>query len=547
MSLFIPEDRNYINWVFKPNIDIKNFDPIKNKMLVNDIITTEGINYKSDYRKMQCIPGILVLDHNSYGRENNRILYKCIPNDNKLPIFLIPYTDKNITFSKKKINKYILFKFDNWESKHPKGIITNTLGNVDNLDIFCDYQLYCKNIHYSIQKLNKISKFLINKFHDYENIYNKINSKYNIENRETIEVITIDPIETTDYDDAFSVKNLDNNKKIVSIYISNVPIILDILDLWNNLSKRVSSIYLPNKKISMLPNILSDNICSLIENNKRFVLALDIHIKNNYIDKINFNVCSIIVKKNYEYEDDKLLNNVVYKNLLKVSQDLNNERKYKEEIVDSHDVVEFYMIFMNHEIGKLLENNNIGIFRNVTCKKNNDKNISNEINNVLDNVKGSYELYNKGHQLIGNGVNAYAQITSPIRRLVDIINMILFLTSLKLIQFNNNAYKFLDVWKENLILINENIKKIKKVQNDCSLLSRCIYEKNNNCFNKYIGYSIDITIKSDKYKNTIYIPYLKLISYTLTDNKEILYSQNNYTLHMFINENTLKRKIRLQN
>ena len=47
----------------------------------------------------------------------------------------------------------------------------------------------------------------------------------------------------------------------------------------------------------MLPNILSDNICSLIENNKRFVLALDIHIKNNYIDKINFNVCSIIVKK----------------------------------------------------------------------------------------------------------------------------------------------------------------------------------------------------------------------------------------------------------
>ena len=85
------------------------------------------------------------------------------------------------------------------------------------------------------------------------------------------------------------------------------------------------------------------------------------------------------------------------------------------------------------------------------------------------------------------------------------------------------------------------------MQNDCSLLSRCIYEKNNNCFNKYIGYIIDITIKGDKYKNTIYIPYLKLISYTLTDNKEILYSQNNYTLHMFINENTLKRKIRLQN
>ena len=90
--------------------------------------------------------------------------------------------------------------------------------------------------------------------------------------------------------------------------------ILSALELWDNLSQRVSTIYLPNKKLPMLPNILSDNICSLVENEKRFVLALDIHINDeNTLTKINYKVCSIIVNKNYAYEDRKMLNKNTYK------------------------------------------------------------------------------------------------------------------------------------------------------------------------------------------------------------------------------------------
>ena len=113
MSLFIPDDRNYLKWTLDPNIELVDFDPIQKKMLVNDEITVDCVNYKSKYRTMESIPGILVFSGNTYGRKNKRILYKCIPNDNKLPVFLVPYTEKNADFNKTKLNKYVLFMFDN--------------------------------------------------------------------------------------------------------------------------------------------------------------------------------------------------------------------------------------------------------------------------------------------------------------------------------------------------------------------------------------------------------------------------------------------------
>ncbi len=552
MSLFIPEDRNYLKWKFEPNIELVNFDPIQKKILVNDEVTLDKINYNSNYRTMQSIPGVLVCNGNTYGRKNKRILYKCIPNDKKLPIFLVPYTQKEEKFNKTKLNKYVLFKFDNWDEKHPYGTITNTLGDVNDINIFYDYQLYCKNIHYSIQKLNKIVKTKLNKLKNNEVIYNLLYDNYNIENRENLDVFTIDPNETTDYDDAFGFRKINEHESIVSIYISNVPLILSALELWDNLSQRVSTIYLPNKKIPMLPNILSDNICSLVENEKRFVLALDIHVNNkNVLTEIKYNVCSIIVNKNYSYEDRKMLNKTSYKNLLIISQKLNLERNYKLEIIDSHDVVEFYMILMNHETGIILKNNKKGIFRNVILNNSiTNECLNNELRyilNIMSNVKGSYELYDKqqGHQLIGGGLNAYSQITSPIRRIVDIINMYYLQLCLNLITFDDIAFKFIKKWIDKISIINNDMKKIRKIQNDCNLINNCIFENSVN-LNTYEGYIIEIINKNNIYKNKVYIPSLKLISIVETSDKKILYEESKFTLHMFTNEDTLKRKIRLQ-
>jgi len=61
-------------------------------------------------------------------------------------------------------------------------------------------------------------------------------------------IFTIDSPKSINYDDAISIHN-----NIISIYISNVPIILDHYDLWDSFSNRISTIYLPDKNVLCYP------------------------------------------------------------------------------------------------------------------------------------------------------------------------------------------------------------------------------------------------------------------------------------------------------
>ena len=51
-------------------------------------------------------------------------------------------------------------------------------------------------------------------------------------------IFSIDSESTQDYDDAIGIKVIDENTKIMSIYISNVIVWMDILDLWSSFSQR---------------------------------------------------------------------------------------------------------------------------------------------------------------------------------------------------------------------------------------------------------------------------------------------------------------------
>ena len=74
------------------------FHPLKEKLFNHDIFTLEGTYCKlqhSTVKSATYIPGVLVLKNDRrFGKYKNRFLYKCIPDDKRLPIFLIPYTVK---------------------------------------------------------------------------------------------------------------------------------------------------------------------------------------------------------------------------------------------------------------------------------------------------------------------------------------------------------------------------------------------------------------------------------------------------------------------
>ena len=525
MSKFIPQDRNYLEWRIEPPLDkLKNFDPVQAKALVGDEIDADELGYmlvnSSPYRTIQSIPGILVYSGRTYGRDKDKMIYKCIPNDRQLPMFIISYKEKGTTFNKIKMNKFVLFKFLDWDGKHPRGCITNTLGDVTDTSVFYSYQLFCKKIHNPIQKFTKTVSRAIR----------KPNKKYDdlFENREDMYVITIDPEGTADFDDALGITELSNGSTVVSVYIANVVYWMDALDLWEHFTERITTIYLPNGKHPMLPNILGDGLCSLNVRNKRYALAMDITInKDSQLESVEFNLCSINVKVNYEYEEPVLLLDDVYQRLLSLSKSLNKGAKYIDKIEDSHDVVAFYMLVMNHKSAQVLNRENKGIFRSVS---------------------GTYtnSTHQQGHALVGGGLDCYLQITSPIRRMVDLINMVELQSIISNYRPSAKTQEFINKWMGKIPFINEKMKAVQKVQNDCALLDRCIKMRKELDEVIVEGFVIDKERDKEKNKYTIHVPKLKLTNWIYVDNRLEMYKKYKFSLHSFIDEATLKSKVRLQ-
>jgi exoribonuclease R len=573
-------ERSYISWeVYETNkfnkVDM-NIDPLENKLFTNDVFKIDE-NKKitilhSSVRSGPAIPGVLILDGNkTYGREKRiiegktytsktsnlrgRLLYKCVPDDIRIPAFLVPYEIKNMGFSKVFKNLYVTINFEDWEDKHPRAKLDNVIGPVDILDNFYEYQLYCKSLNASIQKFQKdTSKSIENKSHD--GIIELIKLKFpNIEDRTNQNywhVITIDPLNSQDYDDGFSIVELEDDVKQLSVYISNVTIWMDVLNLWNSFSRRISTIYLPDKKRPMLPTILSDCLCSLQENVRRVVFVMDVFIKDNKI--INIKFCNAIIKvsNNYVYEDIKLLSDPKYHNILECAEGLSKNYKYINNVRNSHEVVCYLMILMNYHCATELIKHKTGIFRSTIIKRDFivPDSLPEEVGKFIkiwNSASGQYingaEIIDTRHDLLD--VDAYIHITSPIRRLVDLLNMIKFQITSNMVQLSDVAIKFYDKWLNEIEYINATMRSIRKVQCDCSLLDLChnspeVMEKD------YDGYLFDKIYRNDGlYQYIVFLPELKLSSrLTLRENMEN-FTNKKFKLYLFNDEEKFKRKIRL--
>lgn len=572
-------DRNYESWetfdtnnLNKINLDI---NPIYSKLLSNDVFTVnedKTINIiHSSIRSGPSIPAVLILAGNkTYGRQtkdtqkkgnrnrntNGKLLYKCIPDDMRLPSFLVPYEIKNMGFSKVLTNLYVTINYDNWEEKHPRAKLDNVIGPVDILDNFYEYQLYCKSLNASIQKFQKDATNAVSKM-SHDGIIDIVKQKYpNIQdrtNQKIWHIITIDPPNSLDYDDGFSIVHHDNGIQQLSIYISNVTILMDVLNLWDSFSRRISTIYLPDKRRPMLPTVLSDCLCSLQEKVTRIAFVMDIFIKNDEIIEIKHDNCFIKVAKNYCYEDPKLLTDSKYHDILYATQKLSIKHKYINNVRNSHEVVCYLMILMNYHSAKELIKYKTGIFRSTIIKKEVDvpEYVPCEVSKFIkiwNSASGQYingsEIVDTRHQILD--LDAYIHITSPIRRLVDLLNMIRFQEVTGIIHLSDNVNKFYNKWLNDIDYINVTMRSIRKVQCDCSLLDLC--NNNSTIMDKeYDGYLFDKINRNDGlYQYVVFLPELKLSTrITLRENIQA-YECKKFKLYLFNNEENFKRKIRLQ-
>ena len=329
-------------------------------------------------RQTATLAGILLLQGNkTYGKTKNKYWYRCVLNDKRLPSFLIAVPwggSKQSTFNKNPENRFVVFKYKSWEGMHPRGELIETLGNVSSLNAFYEYQLYCRSLQTSIQGFVKATRQAL-KEKTNEELIEQISKKYHLEDRTDEMIYSIDPKHCKDIDDAFSVEELSDNQWRVSIYIACVPIWIDFLKLWNAFSKRVATIYLPDRKRPMMPTVLSDDLCSLHSGIYRVAISLDMIVtkkrenreKTMIIDK-SFSLCKIKVSKNYDYKHQELLSLTPYKQFHDIAVELNQYSQCIDKQVlttttndvqrvkQSHAVVSFWMIQMNYIVAKNFRN-----------------------------------------------------------------------------------------------------------------------------------------------------------------------------------------------
>tara|TARA_R110002074_G_scaffold60607_1_gene146875 strand:+ start:74 stop:1777 length:1704 start_codon:yes stop_codon:yes gene_type:complete len=557
------EDRNYesfdITNFTAQSSDIPSINPIEHKLLNQDIFdydveSNTVIIQHSTTRSTPNIPGVLVLEGNKrYGKHKRKFLYKCIPDDRKLPIFMIPYAIK-LNFNKRFHNKYVVFKFNHWNSKHPQGMIVQTLGDVTELSNFYEYQLYCKSLYVSIQNFNQTTMRALKTKSEAEFI-DHIRTTYDVEDRQDWDIISIDPLNSKDFDDAFGVKELDN-KFVLSIYIANVSFWMDTLNLWSSFSQRISTIYLPDRKKPMLPTILSDALCSLLENRQRFAFTLDLVIsKDNWlIESSSFKNTCIRVRKNLRYDTDEQRGDKMFKKALDYVKKMNQKKSYIDNIVNCHDLIAYLMILMNHISATYLKENKTGIFR--SAKFNKEFIVPDtappEIQKFLkmyNSFGGQYVKYEQveSHDMLK--LDAYVHITSPIRRLVDLLNILAIQESLGIMKLDDERLIFYEKWITSVDYINQTMRKIRKVQNDCNLLCMC-YTDIDLLEKIHTGFIFEkIKKKEDLYQYMVYFPELKMVNRfnaSVDVMERVGLPEQQFKLYVFMDENQLKQKIRIE-
>jgi len=194
----------------------------------------------------------------------------------------------------------VLVKIIDWpnNSKNPFGKILEVLGKpgdhqTEMHSILIEYGLPYKfpeevERYASVLPID-IKKEEIDKRRDFRNIL----------------TFTIDPVDAKDFDDALSFEVLQNGNFLVGIHIADVSHYVKedtILDV--EAENRGTSVYLVDRVVPMLPEILSNNVCSLRPNEEKLTFSAVFEL-NSKAELINqwFGRTAILSDHRFTYEE----------------------------------------------------------------------------------------------------------------------------------------------------------------------------------------------------------------------------------------------------
>ena len=153
----------------------------------------------------------------------------------------------------------VLVELVDWPAKSeaPTGKISQVLGRPGEHNTEIHSILASFNLPYEFQK--EVSQYA-------NDIDTTITSKDILSRRDMRDILTftIDPVDAKDFDDAISFKHISKDKFEVGIHIADVSHYLEVGSVLDKEAyERATSVYLVDRVVPMLPEILSNEACSL--------------------------------------------------------------------------------------------------------------------------------------------------------------------------------------------------------------------------------------------------------------------------------------------
>ncbi len=182
----------------------------------------------------------------------------------------------------------VVVRIDEWPDGHkhnPKGTITTVLGKAGSHDI--EMKTILINNGFELDFPDDVMR-------EAEYLPGRI-SEQEIERRldlRDVTTLTVDPDDAKDFDDALSIRELDNGELEIGIHIADVThYVREGTPLDKEALKRSTSVYLVDRVLPMLPERLSNDLCSLRPNVDRlafsaiFVFDKNFKILNRWFGK----------------------------------------------------------------------------------------------------------------------------------------------------------------------------------------------------------------------------------------------------------------------
>jgi ribonuclease R len=209
--------------------------------------------------------------------QRSRNFYYVVPDDPRFQhdIYVHPERDQQQRTSAN-VGDKVVVRLDAWESRHvnPEGEIIEVLGpasapGIDMLSIIRKYHLPAEFPKDVLDQAGRIPE--------------KLDARQ-LEGREDLRkdfIVTIDPDDARDFDDAIQVEKTNSGWRL-GVHIADVAAYVEpgsALD--REARRRGNSVYLPDRVIPMLPERLSNGVCSLNPGVDRLTHSVFIHFDKN--------------------------------------------------------------------------------------------------------------------------------------------------------------------------------------------------------------------------------------------------------------------------